>query len=69
MSKLFFKKILKNIKKYRLQKNLTQRDLSLKTGISRSSIAMIETGKRDLTVSKIFQIAKALDIEAHELLK
>jgi len=69
MSKLFLKKICTKIKKYRLAQNLTQDILSSKTGISRSSIAMIETGKRDLTISKLFQIAEILEIEAFELLK
>lgn len=69
MSKYFLKRICGNIKRFRLEKGLTQKTLSLKTEISRSSIAMIEAGRRDLTISKLFKIAEILEVDAGDLLR
>ena len=63
-----FKKDLgKNIRKLRLQKNLTQETVSLEANVSRSHIAMIEAGKRDITVSTLFQISRALNVNLQEI--
>ena len=67
-NKLILKKLAKQIIKYRKERELTQEELSAKTGISRSSIAMIETAQRDLTISKLSKISKALNITLSELL-
>lgn len=66
--KSILKKLAKQIIKYRKERELTQEELSSKTGISRSSIAMIETAKRDITISKLSKIAKALGVTLSELL-
>ena len=66
--KSILKKLAKQIIKYRKERELTQEELSSKTGISRSSIAMIETAKRDITISKLAKIAKVLGITLSELL-
>lgn len=56
-----FKKDLgTNIRKIRQQKKMTQEDLSLESTVSRSHIAMIEAGKRDITISALFKISRAL---------
>ena len=49
-----------NIRKIRQQKKMTQEDLSLESTVSRSHIAMIEAGKRDITISALFKISRAL---------
>lgn len=55
-------KIYENIKKLRLELGMSQEELARKTGYSdRSSIAKIESGKVDLTNSKIVDFAKALN--------
>lgn len=55
-------KIYENIKKLRLELGISQEELARKTGYSdRSSIAKIESGKVDLTNSKIVDFAKALN--------
>lgn len=54
-------KIYENIKKLRIERGMSQEELAKKTGYTdRSSIAKIESGKVDLTNSKIAEFAKAL---------
>ena len=58
-----------NIKKERINKNLSQDELAKRVGYTdRSSIAKIESGKVDLQQSKIEAIAKALDTTAPKLM-
>lgn len=58
-----FKKALgENLRKIRTEKGLTQEYISLESGISRSHIAMIESGKRDVTISALFKISRALNV-------
>ena len=57
----------KNIKNIRLQKKITQETVSFETGISRSHIAMIESGKRDVTVCNLFKISRALNVNLREI--
>ena len=56
-----------NIKKIRKEKKLTQEKLSLEAMVSRSHIAMIETGKRDVTVSTLFKLSRAMNISLKEI--
>lgn len=61
--------LYKNIKKFRLQKSMSQQDLANKTGYTdRSSIAKIEKGEVDLPQSKIMLFAQALDVSEEELM-
>ena len=56
-------KIYETIKTLRLKRGLSQEELAKKTGYTdRSSIAKIESGKVDLTNSKIEEFAKALGV-------
>jgi transcriptional regulator with XRE-family HTH domain len=55
------------IRKFRLSRGLTQENLSLESNISRSHIAMIEAGKRDVTVSSLFRISRALKVSMNEI--
>lgn len=58
-----------NIKRERINKNLSQDELAKRVGYTdRSSIAKIESGKVDLQQSKIEAIAKALDTTAPKLM-
>ena len=47
--------------KARLQKNMTQRDLAEKMGTKQSSIARLESGTYNPTLSFLYKIADALD--------
>ena len=63
-----FKKDLgTNIRKIRQQKKMTQEDLSLESTVSRSHIAMIEAGKRDITISALFKISRALNSSMQQI--
>lgn len=62
MCNTFRKQLGQQIQKLRKEKTLTQENLSLESGISRSHIAMIEAGKRDITVGCMFKISRALGV-------
>lgn len=69
MNKCFIKKIGNNIRFLRNEKNFTQEMLAFEADVSISTIGMIETARTDITLSKIYAIAKALGVEPYELLK
>ena len=56
-----------NIRKIRQQKKMTQEDLSLESTVSRSHIAMIEAEKRDITISALFKISRALNSNMQQI--
>lgn len=58
-----------NLRFYRKQHNLSQKQLSIRTGLQRSYIAEIELGKRNPSISKVYQIAVSLRLEPWRLLK
>ncbi|WP_298848107.1 helix-turn-helix transcriptional regulator [uncultured Ruegeria sp.] len=55
------------IKEIRQAKGLTQDELSVKVDLSRSYLAQLEKGTRQLTTKKQAIIAAALDVEPTEL--
>lgn len=57
------------IKDIRKNKSISQEKLSEKTGLDRTYISLIETGKRNPTLTSICKIAQALDIKASELIQ
>ena len=61
--------LAKNLKRYRLEQNLTQEELANKAGIEFSTVSRIERGLLNASISLVFAIAKALDIEPTLLLK
>ena len=67
MCKDFKKAMGSNIRKIRIKNKITQEFLSLVTGISRSHIAMVEAGKRDITIGNLFKISRALNVNMREI--
>ena len=65
----FRKQLGLQIRKFRLTRGLTQENLSLESNISRSHIAMIEAGKRDVTVSSLFDDLDKFKFDIEELYK
>ncbi|MCH5297326.1 MAG: helix-turn-helix transcriptional regulator [Ruminococcus sp.] len=59
-----------NISFYRKKKGYTQEELAEKVGISRSHLSAIEAPNiiKAFSIELLFDIAKALDIEAYKLL-
>jgi len=51
---------LRKIEELRKELNLTQEALSMKSGIPRSTISKIESGRRNVCFDKLVQIAEAL---------
>ena len=60
--------IRRNIKKFRLEQNLTQQDLADMTDLSREYICDIENNKRakHLTIAVLGRIADALNVDIRE---
>ena len=56
------------IRKQRTQQGITQESLALQCGIDRSYMGRIERGEVNLTVEKLYEIAKILKIHPQHLL-
>ncbi len=68
MNKEFIEKIAKNIRKLREEKGLTQLELALEIGVTPGAIGNLEIAKNDTSLSRLYDIAKALGVEPYELL-
>lgn len=62
------KKVTENIRKTRESKRLTQEYLAGKLSISQNAYSKIELGYSQITVYRLFQITRALDVDVTELL-
>jgi transcriptional regulator with XRE-family HTH domain len=58
-----------NIRKYRLEKKLSQEELAFESGLHRTYISSLERGKRNATILVLGQIADALKIKPSLLLE
>jgi len=57
------------VRHLRTQENLSQEQLSYKTGFHRTYIGMIERGERNISLTNMAIFAKAFDLTVDELLK
>ncbi|MEO5789637.1 helix-turn-helix transcriptional regulator [Gelidibacter sp.] len=57
------------IRRLRTQENLSQEQLSYKTGFHRTYIGMIERGERNISLTNMAVFAKAFNLTIDELLK
>lgn len=57
-----------NLKSWRLFRNLTQEQLSLKSGIPRPNLVAIEQGRRECTLTTLARLASALGVSPGSLL-
>ena len=62
-------KFANRLKKLRKDKNMTQEQLSYKSGLTLSQIARIETGRLNSSICTVVTLAKALEKDPSELLK
>lgn len=56
------------VRKYRKEKNMSQEQLALLCNMDRSYLGRIERGEVNPTLEKIYELAKALDVTAKDLL-
>jgi putative transcriptional regulator len=64
---LFEKQVIITLKGIRRSKKITQTDLANRIGVSRDTIARIESGKARIYLAQAVAIAEALDIMPHDL--
>lgn len=62
------KKFGKNVKIERIKKDLTQEKLAEKMNVSQNYIANIERGKENMSLGKILELAKHLNVHIEHLL-
>lgn len=67
MDKDFQVKFGDKLRNLRKQKGLTQERLSFDSNVSRSHIGMIENARRDISLSAIFRLSRALEINFQSL--
>lgn len=67
MDKVFHKKFGQRVRYLRKEKGLTQEQLSFEIDADNSYIANIENAHRDIPLSRVHKIAKALGISLKEL--
>ncbi len=57
----------KNVRKIRIEQNLSQEQLSYKADLHRTYIGMIERAEKNITLVNIEKIANALNIKIQDL--
>lgn len=62
------KSLGQNIRTLRKEKSISQESLAHVCEIDRSYLGRIERGEVNITVCKLYEIAKALEVNANELL-
>jgi len=61
--------IVNNIKKFRLIRNLTQQRLSEMVNMDTQYYAQIERGERNLTLDKLIDICRALNVHIEQVIE
>ena len=59
----------KNIKRIRIEKNITQRQLADKLNVTHFWICKLESGKRNTTIFRLQEIANHLDTDLFRLIE
>ncbi len=57
-----------NIRKYRIQKDVSQEHLALESGIHPAYISKLERGEKCPTIDTLYRLAKALGIPVYKLI-
>ncbi|HRE11478.1 MAG TPA: helix-turn-helix transcriptional regulator [Ignavibacteria bacterium] len=64
----FLKKLGENIRKCRMQKDISQEELAYQADLDRTYISGIERGERNISVITLKKITDVLKIEIHKIL-
>ncbi len=67
--KVFIKSISKRIKLIRLAKGMRQNEIAYRCNFDKSSYNNIESGKRNITLTTLYKIGKALGVSVEEFFK
>jgi transcriptional regulator with XRE-family HTH domain len=57
-----------NVRRLRLERNLTQEEFSVRSGFSQQYISGLEQGRRNPTVVTLFELAAALGVRPVDLI-
>jgi transcriptional regulator with XRE-family HTH domain len=57
------------VRVWRTRRGLSRDALAEKTGLQRTQLARIENNERDMSLSQLFQIAWALDVEPERIVR
>lgn len=57
-----------NLQRLRRERQLSQEELSFHSGRTRAYISSVETGRRNATLDTLEILAKALNVEPHDLI-
>ncbi|WP_458627854.1 helix-turn-helix domain-containing protein [Winogradskyella sp. PC D3.3] len=68
VNKFLLKEFGTRIRNLRTQQNLSQEQLSFKTGFHRTYIGMIERGERNISLTNIAVFSKAFEMDISDLL-
>ena len=68
LEKDYILKVCENVKRIRLERNLSQLDFSAITGIDSANIRRIESGRTAPTLRTLFRIADTVEIDIQELI-
>lgn len=68
VNKFLLKEFGTRIRDLRSQENLSQEQLSFKTGFHRTYIGMIERGERNISLTNIAVFSKAFEMDISDLL-
>ncbi len=63
------KKFGKNLKRLRLKKGISQESLALSANLDRTYIPSIEKGERNVSITVVEKLAKALNVNISEFFK
>jgi len=69
MIMLISKRLGDNIKKIRTRKGMSQGDICRALDMDRGYMSAIENGKKNITISQLERLAKALGVSVDKLLK
>lgn len=59
--------LINNIRRLRFERNMTQEELALRTGVSRQTIMSIERGQTNPSVLLAYMIASVFDVPVTEV--
>lgn len=68
MKKEILIKFGERVREKRIEQGLSQEELAVKAGVHRTYIGMIERAEKNITLSNVEKVAKALDISITDLI-